>query len=252
MYCEYHPCLEVGTSAGGETSSPWTWLLTSSSLKQRLRAVILAKKPCPNVDVDALIEKRHQDAKRLRVKNPSSRFAAKQGAKALRNHTGVGKIQRDRQLSLRDHSSSLSTLTSTPDHDSGSEDSVVGHNARRRGDSNRGDDTFNVALRLFRKAAPEEVPKVGPCHSYGTTFLSLPGDLRSSDACFSHVCEKTKMDCRYMDFHLSEDMSPEGRIRIYRMSRQAEATFREVLNVLRNARKLPGEPSYRTIEVEVG
>jgi hypothetical protein len=55
-----------------------------------------------------------------------------------------------------------------------------------------------------------------------------------------------------MIFELPEDMSLKGRIRVDRGSQAGENAFQEVLRTFRKAKKFPGEPQYRSVEVEVG
>ncbi|KAF3048743.1 hypothetical protein E8E11_003368 [Didymella keratinophila] len=43
-----------------------------------------------------------------------------------------------------------------------------------------------------------------------------------------------------------------NRIRIERDSEEVDKIFDQVVTMLREARKSPGEPSYRTVEVEFG
>lgn len=55
-----------------------------------------------------------------------------------------------------------------------------------------------------------------------------------------------------MVFRLPEDMAYSGNSRIERGSGDGERTFQKVLNSFNKARKFPGDPQYRSVEVEVG
>lgn len=222
--------------------------LTSSRLKGHLRSLILSKHARPNVDVDALIEKRHKDAKLKIFRKPSSKSpeARKKTTKAKQTDTKTyERVRGKRQVTLTDESSELSGVAS-----SDSDDSVVDHSARKCRQSRSTQGSFKVALRLYRQASPEEVPSIGFCFSYDTTFID--DKLKSSVELFDYISQHTEEECRYLEFHPPEDMSLEGRIRIDRDSGIADDTFQRVMTMLRKARSFGGEPSYRTIEVEVG
>jgi hypothetical protein len=226
-------------------------ILTSARLKGHLRDLILSKRARPGIDINALIEKRHKDANlKIFNKSQSDRIEerkTKPTRKPTRTTTGGGKAGGSLPVRSTDESSDLSEIGSISDFDY--EDSVISM-ARSRARTKDASDSFKVALRLYRKATAEELSCIGPCHSYGTMFLT--SDLKSPDECFAHICQNIDMKCTYIEFHPPEDMSLEGRIRINQGSEEAEYTFQRIMSMLREARKFPGEPSYRTVEVEVG
>ncbi|KAF9697244.1 hypothetical protein EKO04_004786 [Ascochyta lentis] len=224
----------------------------STLLKGHLRNLILSKRARPDIDISALIEKRHKDANLKIFSNPQSDHTDTRPSKARKKlketaNEGEG-TERSRKVSLTEENSSLTEAVGASS--SASEDSVVDHSARRDIRAKSASGSFQAALRLYRKCLPDELEYSKPSHFYGTSFLT--DDLNSADKCFASICQHIDMDCTYMEFHPPEDMSLEGSIRIDRRSHSAEVTFQRVATMLREARKFPGEPSYRTIEVEVG
>lgn len=109
---------------------------------------------------------------------------------------------------------------------------------------------LNIALRLHRRSQPEEVEINGPCCSYGTMFLN--DDTKSIAECFNKVEEHAHLKVTYIEFHPPEDMTLEGRIRINKGLEEADKTWKRVVTILQGARKFPAEPSYRTVETEIG
>lgn len=136
--------------------------------------------------------------------------------------------------------------------ESSSEDSKVGTKTRQQTRRARhpAGPPFKIELRLYRRTVEAIPPSPGPVCSYGTMFLTTEWD--TSGDCFCRVCEKIETDCSFMIFQLPEDMSQEGQVRLDRGSRGADATFQRILDILQKARRFPGEPQHRSIEVEVG
>jgi hypothetical protein len=80
----------------------------------------------------------------------------------------------------------------------------------------------------------------------------LPCDTKTSDDCFSRICEKIEADCSFMVFQLPEDMSMADRVRIERGSKDSEEIFQRVLFTIQKARRFPCGPPHRSVEVEIG
>ena len=70
--------------------------------------------------------------------------------------------------------------------------------------------------------------------------------------CFAKLGEYIGAKLSYVEFHPPEDMSLESRICVNEGSEEADPLFERILTMLREARIFPGEPSYRTIEAEIG
>jgi hypothetical protein len=111
-------------------------------------------------------------------------------------------------------------------------------------------DFSSVELRLYRKIRSSRPSELGPVVSYGPMFLT--SDCTTAHDCFNRVCEEISTDCSFMIFHLPEDMSLKGSTRLDRGSGDAETVFQILLNTFRKAKKFPGGPHYRSVEVEVG
>lgn len=137
--------------------------------------------------------------------------------------------------------------------DSESEDSVIGTSTRRRalvGATTTHTGFSSVELRLYRKTSTTLPGAYGPVKPYGPWFLTT--DCTTAHDCFTRICEKIETDCSFVVFHLPEDMSFDRSVRVNRGSGDAESTFRRVLEIFRSAKEFPGEPGYRSVEVEVG
>jgi hypothetical protein len=136
--------------------------------------------------------------------------------------------------------------------DSGSEDSVIGVSPTKRAYLEISSHTgfSGVELRLYRKLAVALPGSNNSVLPYG--FMFLTADCTTSSNCFTRICEKIQTDCDFIIFQLPEDMSVENNVRVNRGSSNAEATFQRVLDIFRKAKKFPGEPQYRSVEVEVG
>lgn len=226
-------------------------MLTAFRLIMYLRKLILSKHAKPGTDFNALIEKTHKDANLKIFKNtgsgdPQTRTRT---TKPRRKRTkGSRTVRNNRKVSLTDESSDFSEAAG--DSTVESEDSVVRPSARRRVKAQGASAPFEVALRLFRATSSGERSTTGPSTSYGIMFVD--NSIDSAARCFNLVDQQTKTSCVYIEFHPPEDMSLQNRIRIERDSEEADEVFEEVVTMLRGARKFPGEPSYRTVEVIFG
>ncbi|KAF2818982.1 hypothetical protein CC86DRAFT_413360 [Ophiobolus disseminans] len=134
------------------------------------------------------------------------------------------------------------------------EGSVIGTTTRRRAfrEITSSQNSFTkVELRLYRKLTVTLPGGYGPVHPYGPMFLTP--DCTTAQSCFKRICDKIKTDCSFMVFQLPEDMEGViGGVRVDRGSSDAETTFQHVLEIFCRAKKFPGEPQYRSVEVEVG
>jgi hypothetical protein len=150
------------------------------------------------------------------------------------------------------HTASNGHSDITDSTDSESEDSVIGATTRRRAhlELSPYTDFSSVELRLYRKLTLAPTGEIGPVFPYGSVFLTP--DCTTSSNCFTRICEKIRTDCGFMVFRLPEDMSMESSVRLDRGSTNAETTFQRVLDIFRKAKRFPGEPQYRSVEVEVG
>lgn len=214
------------------------------TLKVHLRNIVLSKHARLNIDIEALIEKRHQDAKLKIFSNPSP-GDLQPNKESMKRTTTMTSNRRNRQVSLSPDLSETGVYSG-----SDSDGSVFQRSARRRSKAKSKKEPFKVALRLYRQASSEEVPRTGFCCSFGTIFFDH-GSTTSNEL-FTYICQHTKTNCSYLEFHPPEDMSLEGRIRVDRGSESADDTFQSIMTMLREAPKFGGEPSYRTVEVEVG
>lgn len=138
--------------------------------------------------------------------------------------------------------------------ESASEDSVIGTTTRRRAlQDNTASPTgyTSVELRLYRKTTEITREEYGPIISYSPMFLTP--DCTTANECFKRICEKIRADCSFMVFQLPEDMEGVvGGVSVDRSEVDFEQTFQRVLQIFRRAKKFPGEPQYRSVEVEVG
>lgn len=210
--------------------------------------MILSKHARPGTDFDALIEKRGKEA-RFKIfrkhdfgnASPNTN-ASRSGCKSAKSN---GRAQGGRQVSLTDKSSDL--LETGGDS---AEDSVIRPAARRRVKTKNTDASFRVALRLFRAIPSGRRSSVQLLKPYGHVFID--NSIDSAARCFHHVDQQIRTRCTHIEFHPPEDMSLQNKIRIERDSEEADKIFDQVITMLREARKFPGEPSYRTVEVEFG
>ncbi|KAH5023418.1 hypothetical protein HBI70_056750 [Parastagonospora nodorum] len=202
----------------------------STVLKSRLRRNILVKKIIHGVDYQAQMENAG-----------GSESPAFTTAKASSQTTPMRTLRR-----------TFNEDTHTNDHPS-LDDSVMGA-TRRQQTIMETDSSYigfsHVQLRLYRKIKLGFSGTNGPVFAFGSMLLKLDGT--TSHDCFHRVCERISTDCNLMVFHFPEDMYQAGSIRLDRGSADSDATFQRVLSIFRNARKFPGDPQYRSLEVEVG
>jgi hypothetical protein len=139
------------------------------SLKHRLRQLILAKNARPDVDIQALIEKRHKDAKRKVFRTTTSSALATAAGMAP---TSDGKEPRqDQTASVRRYNPGNCVRIVI---ESDSEDSVIGTTTRRQANlesatSHAG--YSSVELRLYRKTDSTRSGANGSVLPYGPCFL---------------------------------------------------------------------------------
>lgn len=131
-----------------------------------------------------------------------------------------------------------------------SDDVVIGRNKRRRRKPDKANSCFRIALRLYSKTEADECAVIGPCRSHGIMFLN--DKISSAATCFTKLGECTGLKITYIEFHPPEDMSIKAKIRIDQGSEEADDEWESVVAIFRAARKFSGEPSYRTIETEIG
>jgi hypothetical protein len=106
----------------------------------------------------------------------------------------------------------------------------------------------SVELRLYRKVKsirPSEPVVV----SYGS--FSLRPDCATAHDCFRRVCDHISTNCSSMIFQLPEDMGYDS-VLLQQGSGDFERNFQLLLDIFRKAKKFPGKPQYRSVEVEVG
>jgi hypothetical protein len=207
----------------------------------------LAKVLQPNTDVQALIEKKHKYAS-IRVRSSQPSTPAKKGHPESIEQKPTSATMPRLQSSLNDRLESIDAMGNSEP-----EDSVIGTTTRRRAASETASshtDFSSVELRLYRKITltPEGIS--GAVLPYGPMFLTAA--CTTIDECFTRICDRIQTDCGFMVFHLPEDMSREGSVRVNRGSADAEATFQRLLQIFCTSKKFPGEPQYRSVEVEVG
>jgi hypothetical protein len=192
-------------------------------LKDGLRNLILAKKARPDIDVQALIEKRHKDANMKMFRRGSAIIPT-----TIQDEVNADSVSESEDSVMGDTTTSRTVQDTTSSHTS----------------------YPIVELRLYRSDHHSLASVTGPTFAYKP--MLLPADCTTSHDCFRRVCEHIATDCSFMVFRLPEDMSLEGRIRVDRGSQAVENTFQKVLGIFRKAKRFPGEPQYRSVEVEVG
>ncbi|KAH3981000.1 hypothetical protein HBH51_050050 [Parastagonospora nodorum] len=203
----------------------------STVLKSRLRRNILAKKIIHGVNYQAQMEKNAG----------GSESPALTTAKASSQTTPMRTLRRtfNETTHTNDNSSSDDCVMRAPKR----QQVIMETHSSYIGFS-------HVQLRLYRKTKLSSAGTNGPVLAFGSMFLKLDGT--TSHDCFHRVCERISTDCNFMVFHFPEDMYQAGSIRLDRGSADSDATFQRVLSIFRTARKFPGDPQYRSLEVEVG
>jgi hypothetical protein len=224
-------------------------VLTTFRLLFHLRKLIFSKNARPSTDFNALIEKRHRDAnlKIFKNANPGDAQTRTNTTKPKRKRAeSSGRARSSRQVSLTDESSDLSE---TPDDSTmDSEDSIVRPAARGRVKAKSTSAPFRVALRLCRAISSAERSTIELLKPYDSVFID--DSIDSVARCFDLVDRQIETRCTHIKFHPPEDISLQNRICIERDSEKADKIFEQVVTMMRNARNFPGEPSYRTVEVE--
>jgi hypothetical protein len=218
------------------------------SLKHHLRQLILAKNARPDIDIQALIEKRHKDAEQKVFRATASSAPATPAGLAP---TSDGEESRQNQIASVRRYNSGNRVRRVIDSDS--ENSVSGTTTRKqahRETENSYTGYFSVELRLYRKTDHTQSGANGPVLPNGPWFLT--SDCITSHDCFARICKEIGTDCSFMIFRLPEDMSHESRMRIDRGSDNSEVAFQRVLDIFRKSKSFPGEPQYHSVEVEVG
>jgi hypothetical protein len=145
----------------------------------------------------------------------------------------------------------LDTMDATDESEA--EDSVIGASTRQSSfqeTSNASLGFSRVELRLYSVRSFTAPDDSGSVNSFGAMFLTH--DCTTAHDCFTRICDTIETDCNFMVFRLPEDMSREGSLRVNRRSTDAETVFQRVLEKFREAKKFPGEPQYRSVEVEIG
>jgi hypothetical protein len=128
-------------------------------------------------------------------------------------------------------------------------DSRIACQASNR-NTNPSDPAFKVELRLYRSKKRRAL--VGPGTTWSYANLMLTEGAKSCEDLFVLICDEIEADCSFVIFHLPEDMSMEGSVRIDRESRESELLFRRIRSILQRARRFPCGPLRRSVEVEVG
>ncbi|KAJ8112046.1 hypothetical protein OPT61_g5499 [Boeremia exigua] len=239
------------STEGSRYTSDLVYPRDKDMLVLHLRNLILSKQARPGTDVDALIEKRHKNSK-IKIFRKAGPDRAKSLKGETREETRSEKAGDDlgehRQTILADvDSEPFDAMEATS---SDSDAPLINHHVRRRARIKAASQRFQVALRLYRPTASDESQRGKSCHSYRTILLDNKNETVGE--CFARVRRHINRDCTYIEFHPPEDMSLEGRIRIDCDSLEADNTFGRVMSMFREARRFPGEPSYRTVEVEIG
>jgi hypothetical protein len=210
-------------------------------IKEDLRRLILAKSLTATTDFETLIEERHKDAN-LKLFNSSKNSAKDKPTR----QTSPGGTRPSQNLQDTPH-------PSMTDDESGlnSKDSIMRITTGQRAfvTASSSVNFTSVELRLYRKvkaSRPSELAVI----SYGSIFLSP--DCTTAYDCFNSVCQQISTNCSFMIFQLPEDMSLKGSMRLQRGSGDAQTIFQVLLDIFGKAKKFPGEPQYRSVEVEVG
>jgi hypothetical protein len=196
------------------------------SLKSHLRRIILAKSARADVDIQALIEKTHRDA-RQKVFRTTSSGTTTPAEKPVASDKNESRQSQEAPVCRLQNGGQFRKVI-----DSDSEDSVIGTTTRRqaiRETATSQKSYDSVELRLYRKTNPTRPDPNGPVLPYGPCFLT--SDCITSHDCFARICEEIGTDCSFMIFRLPEDMSHESSIRIDRGSGNSEVLFQRVLDI---------------------
>jgi hypothetical protein len=212
-------------------------------IKEGLRSLILAKKVTSATDIQALIEKRPKGTNLSFSKSSRSPVKEKPTERTTPEATWPSQNSQ--------HAIDLGSPSTTNDErSSDSENSVMGATTRRvasRTASSSGNFS-SVELRLYRKVKairPSEPVVV----SFGSFSLKL--DCATVHDCFKRVSYHISTDCSFMIFQLPEDMGHDS-VLLQRGSGDFGRNFQLLLDIFRKAKKFPGKPQYRSVEIEVG
>ena len=149
--------------------------------------------------------------------------------------------------------SSTKSVGSANREASESEDSVLGTRTRcqaRKKNAQPPQTPFVTELRLYYKEG-QTTPST-PSPTLSRRSLMLTEDVTSCKDCFNSICKEAEAECNFIVFQFPEDMAMQGSVRIVRGSEASEATFQQVRRILQRARKFPGGPPHRSVEVEIG
>ena len=202
------------------------------SLKERLLAILLCQGASSETDSDFYTMKTHNDSETLEFDSDDTIAMDILGTKR-------GSIDK-----INDETASQRTE---------SEDSVLDSRATSQASNrnmNPSDPAFKVELRLYCSKKPRALVGPGTTWSYATLMLTERTKL--CEDFFVLICDEIEADCSFVIFHLPEDMSMEGSVRIDRESRESEVLFRRIRSILQRARRFPCVRSRRSVEVEVG
>lgn len=210
----------LAAQAGTPYESDLVYPRDTAALKSRLRRNILAKKVIHGVDYQAQMEKKAGGSDSPTLKTVRQSYLT----------TLKGKLP-----GIDKEDSSMYS----------SDDSVIGPTTRQHDHDSSHVGFSHVQLRLYRK-----IDLSPPVLAFGSMFLKLYGT--TSHDWFNLVCERISTNCSFMVFQFPEDMYQAGSIRLDRGSGDSDATYQRVHGIFRNARRFPGDPQYRSLEVEVG
>jgi hypothetical protein len=214
------------------------------SLKERLLAILLCQGASSETDWKFYTMKTHNDSETLEF-DPDDTIAVD----ILGTKRGDIDNINDETASQRTESEEGETDNSFNE----SEDSVLDSRATSQAsnrNTNPSDPAFKVELRLY--CSKKRRARVGPGTTWSYTTLMLTERTKSCEDFFVLICDKIEADCSFVIFHLPEDMSMEGSVRIDRESRESEVLFRRIRSILQRARRFPCVRSRRSVEVEVG
>jgi hypothetical protein len=203
--------------------------LSNFRLKHHIRGIIVNKKtrPLDNKKVEALINKNGE-----RRNHNGQLFTVKQAHSPQARMNKTGSAKKKRRLSSAGPGSV-------------SDDTVLGQKKRQKTISGTDEnELMNIELRLYKSNTSTNVQKL--------PILYLKADC-TSDQCFTLVSDAIQADCNWLLFHLPEDMSAKGQIRVSRGTNDSEKHFSEVMDILSTAPTFYGtNETPRICEVEYG
>ncbi|KAL5120728.1 hypothetical protein ACEQ8H_001477 [Pleosporales sp. CAS-2024a] len=117
-------------------------------------------------------------------------------------------------------------------------------------DSTETDNSYSsVELRLYLQPTHHQSDRGNAVFASTTMFVAK--DCSSFMAFFNQIREEIYPDCNSLTFHLPEDISHEGTIRLHYGMDDTEAKFHQLCRLLQDTRRYPGKPQHISIEVEV-